>query len=122
MNEQKDKLNDMENDVHVGEEVGTNESNIADKAHDLYSATKTMKEQLIAMRNEMKDQKALRRSDYDEKRKKYNKIFTIKNKKTNKVVELVAPTVTAAANFIGWRLRHTILVEEKEIENKEKTE
>lgn len=112
---QEKDVNAMENEIHVGEEQGTNESNIAEKAHSIYD-TKSMKEKLDDLRNEIKDQKALEHSHYEEEKFKYDTIYTIKNKKTKKIVELVAPSAVAAANFIGWRVRHTVMLGERKLE------
>lgn len=38
--------------------------------------------------------------------------FIIKNKKTERIVEIKAPSIEIAAKIVGWRTRHTILIEE----------
>lgn len=37
--------------------------------------------------------------------------FIIQNKKTERIVEIKAPSLEIAALLIGWRPRHTVLIE-----------
>ena len=58
----------------------------------------------------MKDsvQKNLKKNKYADK--KQGSRYIIKNKKTGKIVEVVAKSSMQAANLVGWRPRHTIVV------------
>jgi len=70
----------------------------------------------------MAEQKALRNYNL-EQYKDCTKTFLIKNRKNGRVVEVKAPSVVIAAKSVGWRARHTILLEEKtEIKTEEKKE
>jgi len=62
-----------------------------------------------------RETKALRKNGYNEKSSQYTKSFVIKNKRTGMIVELRAASAYQAANFIGWRPRHTILIKEKDV-------
>jgi hypothetical protein len=64
-----------------------------------------------------KEMKALKKSKYDEKSLKYNKVYVIRNKITGMIVELRAASSLQAANFIGWRPRHTVVVKVKDIKD-----
>lgn len=60
----------------------------------------------------MAEQKALRNYNVSQY-KDCTKTFLIKNRKNGRVVEIKAPTAILAATSVGWRPRHTILLEEK---------
>ena len=59
----------------------------------------------------LKEQKALSKSNVNQW-KDCLKGFLIQNKKTNRIVEIRAPTVLLALKSVGWRARHTVLIEE----------
>ena len=63
----------------------------------------------------LKEMKKLKNNRYEEKSEQYSKSFVIKNKRTGMIVELRAASALQAANFIGWRPRHTILIKEKDV-------
>jgi len=73
------------------------------------------KEDKIPMVLNWKEQKSLRLNGYEKKSVRYDKSFVIKNKRTGMIIELKAASAVQAANFVGWRPRHTILVKEKDI-------
>jgi len=62
-----------------------------------------------------KEMKSLISSKYEQKAPLYKKSFVIKNKRTGMIVELRAVSAVHAANFIGWKPRHTVLIKEKDI-------
>ena len=63
----------------------------------------------------MKEQKSLKKYKCPEN---VNKVFVIQNKRNGRIVEIKAPTIMLAASAVGWRVRHTVLIEEKLIEDK----
>jgi hypothetical protein len=59
----------------------------------------------------LKEFKALKRSNYDKISSKFQYSYVIRNKKNGMVVEVKAASSLHAANIIGWRPRHTELIE-----------
>lgn len=83
------------------------------KAKELRNDMNSSKEYFQNLRNELKDQKSLNRSHYGDIKESMPKTFILQNKKTGKVAEIKACSELHAANLIGWRLRHVIVLETK---------
>ena len=56
----------------------------------------------------------LRNNNYENVQQNFDRIFVLKHRKfENKLVELRAASAWHACRLVGWRPRHTILVEER---------
>jgi len=66
-----------------------------------------------------KEFKALKKSNYDVNKNKYSMTYVLQHKKTKAIVEIKAVSELSAVKTIGWRPRHTILLEKIEDEKKE---
>ena len=69
-----------------------------------------------------KEEKALKKSRYAEKCKLFDKSFVIKNKRTGMIVELKASSSIQAANFIGWKANHTVLIKQKDLKDEKEAQ
>jgi len=76
---------------------------------------KDQKKYINDLRNQFKEQKALSRSNYNEIKNDMPKKFVIKNLKTNRILEVQAVSSCHAAQLVGWRMRHTIVLAEQEL-------
>ena len=67
-----------------------------------------------------KDIKALKRSKYFKIKDKYDKAFVLSHNKTGAIVEIQAASSFHACNIIGWRPRHTKVIEVINVKDKKK--
>ena len=87
------------------------------RANSLLDATKKVnKEEEVHISAD--DMRSIRNSNYKDQKAKYDKSYVIQNKKTKVIVEVVAASSVMAAKTVGWRPRHTIIIQENELEGK----
>ena len=101
----------------MDEEKPKNDLLNALRANNLLDATKKVnKEEEVHISAD--DMRSIRNSNYKDHKDKYDKSYVIQNKKTKVIVEVVAASSIMAAKTLGWRPRHTIVIQENEVENK----
>jgi len=58
-----------------------------------------------------KEMKHLKRGNYDEISKKFPKAYVIRNKRNDIVLEICAASSIHACNLVGWKPRHTTVID-----------
>jgi len=58
-----------------------------------------------------KEFKAMKKSKYDNKKDEIDTSYVIRNKRTDQIVEVKAKSAILAAKTVGWRPRHTVVLQ-----------
>ena len=89
-----------------------NRKEVANTVREEISEEKSVEKLRTEYLNNYKEQKALKKFKKNDDYSSCMIGFLIKNKRTGNIVEIRAPSIVMAAEAVGWRMRHTILLEE----------